>query len=162
MSKIASGTWASVYRTATKISNYKQNSFNHEVTMLKRFQDHANIVKYICHANNHEHGYIVMELMPTDLLTAPLPSNGIALRVMKQLLLALKFIHESGYYHGDVKPANVLFDPETCIAKLCDFGLCDETYTDDMSPDVCTLWYRPPELLLSRNYYYYGGEIGKS
>lgn len=36
---------------------------------------------------------------------------------------ALRDIHERVIIHRDVKPANFLFDPQTGIGTLCDFGL---------------------------------------
>ena len=36
---------------------------------------------------------------------------------------ALKFAHENGVLHLDIKPANILIDSKTNKAKLCDFGL---------------------------------------
>lgn len=44
---------------------------------------------------------------------------------MKSLLQALKDIHQRGIVHRDVKPANFLFDYESCTGVLCDFGLAE-------------------------------------
>lgn len=39
-----------------------------------------------------------------------------------QMLRSLAYIHSIGICHRDIKPQNVLVDPETHIVKLCDFG----------------------------------------
>lgn len=39
-----------------------------------------------------------------------------------QLMRALAFIHSLGICHRDIKPQNLLIDPNTGVLKLCDFG----------------------------------------
>jgi serine/threonine protein kinase len=41
---------------------------------------------------------------------------------MYQLFRSLAYIHSLGICHRDIKPQNLLLDPETAILKLCDFG----------------------------------------
>lgn len=41
---------------------------------------------------------------------------------MYQLFRSLAYIHSQGVCHRDIKPQNLLVDPETAILKLCDFG----------------------------------------
>lgn len=42
---------------------------------------------------------------------------------MKNLLIALKRVHESGMIHRDIKPSNFLYDSRKKIYALVDFGL---------------------------------------
>jgi len=42
--------------------------------------------------------------------------------VMYQIFRALSYIHTSGICHRDIKPNNLLFNPETGVLKVCDFG----------------------------------------
>lgn len=42
--------------------------------------------------------------------------------VMYQIFRALSYIHTNGICHRDIKPNNLLFDPETGVLKVCDFG----------------------------------------
>lgn len=40
-----------------------------------------------------------------------------------RILNALRYIHMHGVIHGDLKPGNILLQPEERMAVLCDFGL---------------------------------------
>ena len=68
---------------------------------------------------------------------------------MYQILLGLSELHQNRIFHRDIKPHNILINNANQI-KIADFGLSrnftipDRTYT----PEVVTLWYRSPELLL--------------
>ena len=42
-------------------------------------------------------------------------------KAFKQLLSAIKYLHEMGICHRDIKPENILCQDE--VVKLCDFGL---------------------------------------
>lgn len=74
--------------------------------------------------------------------------------IIKQLFEALHFLHEKKIVHRDIKTSNILITQRHEV-KLADFGLarCIESFDgrdqkSDMSNNVITLWYRPPELLL--------------
>lgn len=45
----------------------------------------------------------------------------LALKVMDELFLAIKWCHKCGFIHGDIKPSNVLIFEDQSI-KLIDFG----------------------------------------
>jgi cyclin-dependent kinase 8/11 len=75
---------------------------------------------------------------------------------MHQLLSALGHLHEHWIVHRDVKPQNCLVSRSGCL-QLADFGLARSFRAplrrigDD--GDVCTLWYRAPELLFGAKTY---------
>ncbi|KAG6851064.1 hypothetical protein H0H93_002956 [Arthromyces matolae] len=102
-------------------------------------------------------------------------AGGLVASIFLQIVSGLNHIHNSGYFHRDMKPENVLVTttglfnytsvspiahPGTtegdvvAIIKLADFGLARETRSSPPYTEyVSTRWYRAPEvLLLSRDY----------
>lgn len=79
--------------------------------------------------------------------------DGAAQRlVARDLARALRYLHESGLIHRDIKPGNVLMEPTG--ARLCDFGLvrCFGS-SRSLTEYVGMRWYRAPELLLAKTNY---------
>jgi hypothetical protein len=72
-----------------------------------------------------------------------------------QIVLALKKMHDVGVIHRDIKPANILVNGN-CDLVVCDFGLArgvDAEFSADLTQNVITRWYRPPELLCESKEY---------
>ena len=98
-------------------------------------------------------------------------AQGLVASTFRQTIAGLSHIHNSGYFHRDMKPENLLITTTgltdypsltssnverdvTVVVKLADFGLAREV---DSKPPyteyVSTRWYRAPEVLLrSRDY----------
>lgn len=83
-----------------------------------------------------------------------LKDYDLLIKTTKQLFRALDFFHSIGALNRDIKPENILVfgGVDDISLKFCDFGLVrgpgialipDTAFTDP----VCTLWYRPPEVL---------------
>lgn len=69
---------------------------------------------------------------------------------MKQCTLALKYIHDKGFLHRDMKPTNVLFTAQGQL-KLGDFGVATSAGLGKEST-VGSPHYFAPELLLKQSY----------
>eukprot|EP00929_Paragymnodinium_shiwhaense_P066998 TRINITY_DN3368_c1_g1_i1.p1 TRINITY_DN3368_c1_g1~~TRINITY_DN3368_c1_g1_i1.p1 ORF type:complete len:654 (+),score=155.42 TRINITY_DN3368_c1_g1_i1:153-2114(+) len=79
-----------------------------------------------------------------------------AARTIRQMLLALNYIHRQGVFHGDVKLENFMYDsPDSDHLKLIDFGFSKNgrsgkrTASKDQSFKLCgTVSYLAPEAFL--------------
>jgi serine/threonine protein kinase len=56
-------------------------------------------------------------------------SEEMALRVLRELVNALKFVHSKGIIHRDIKPANILFRQDNTLV-LTDFGIAKTINND--------------------------------
>jgi serine/threonine protein kinase len=67
-----------------------------------------------------------------------------------QLLSGLNYIHVHMMVHRDIKPENILVDRVESRVVFCDFGCARRMMFDrnDYTVEVCTIEYRPPELLV--------------
>lgn len=73
---------------------------------------------------------------------------------MGMLTRAVWFCHENFVLHRDIKPNNLLIAADGEV-KLADFGLA-RSFADphqNMTSNVITRWYRPPELLFGAKHY---------
>ena len=82
-------------------------------------------------------------------------SEAATKRLFLQLLDALVFLHEHAILHRDLKLSNLLYSSSTGSLKVADFGLSRRFATSHvvLTPNVASLWYRPPELLLGAKDY---------
>tara|TARA_B110001450_G_scaffold180996_1_gene169122 strand:- start:5440 stop:6279 length:840 start_codon:yes stop_codon:yes gene_type:complete len=80
-------------------------------------------------------------------------------QMARDLFDGLAYCHAKGVVHRDIKPDNLLFD-SGCRLKIADFGLAreelfDSTHDNDAhhyTPQMVTLWYRAPEILMNTPY----------
>ena len=47
-------------------------------------------------------------------------------KITKQILEALKYVHDEGFIHRDLEPENILLNKQEQTVKLIDFGFIDE------------------------------------
>ena len=98
--------------------------------------------------------YMVMEFLEHDLRVLMEQMKGPFLApeikcLLLQILRGIKYLHSNWIIHRDLKTANLLLNNQG-ILKIADFGLAREYGSPAtlLSPNVVTLWYRAPELLL--------------
>ncbi|KAI2668208.1 Glycogen synthase kinase-3 beta [Labeo rohita] len=73
---------------------------------------------------------------------------------MYQLFRSLAYIHSYGICHRDIKPQNLLLDPETAVLKLCDFGSAKQLVRGEPNVSyICSRYYRAPELIFGATDY---------
>lgn len=109
----------------------------HETQIHKQVQLHPNIVPYIGHFQDSRDTFIVMERLHGPDMRTALRNYGRlteieVLCVMKQVFDALKFMHDSGFAHLDIKPANLVYQHSLAYPRnlkgpirIIDFGLAE-------------------------------------
>ncbi|GFH13257.1 protein kinase domain-containing protein, partial [Haematococcus lacustris] len=72
-----------------------------------------------------------------------------------QILQGLHYLHKRRVLHRDLKPQNLLISRRGNTLKLADFGLARAMGVPVryLSPEVVTIWYRAPELLMGSKVY---------
>lgn len=71
-----------------------------------------------------------------------------------QLLRSLAYIHALGICHRDIKPQNLLVNPEKHELKLCDFGSAKQLVAGEPNVSyICSRYYRAPELIFGATFY---------
>jgi serine/threonine protein kinase len=71
-----------------------------------------------------------------------------------QMMRSLAYIHALGICHRDIKPQNLLVDPESGVLKLCDFGSAKQLVRGEPNVSyICSRYYRAPELIFGATDY---------
>ncbi|HEX7900980.1 MAG TPA: protein kinase [Planctomycetota bacterium] len=99
--------------------------FEWEAMLLRRFQN-PRIVRGIDNGFDRGNHYLVMELVEGRSLGQVLSESGAfpvreAVRITRQVAEGLRYLHDQGFLHRDVKPDNVLLAANGDV-KLCDLG----------------------------------------
>lgn len=131
--------------------------FEREVTLLSNLSKHQNIVNLLdVYEEKNKVPALVLEYVPISLdclideFRIPFSKIENLSSFTFQLSQGLQFLHSNDIVHRDINPSNLLITSNG-ILKITDFGSALEfaSYTDpgNLTPDICTLWYRPPEVL---------------
>ena len=108
--------------------------FLYEAQSAAKLQ-HPNIVPIHDFGSHEGQYYFTMDFIEgqslADLMArGPLQPRE-ALEIVKQATGALRYAHEQGIIHRDIKPGNILLDKEGRV-KVTDFGLAKEISREDM------------------------------
>lgn len=126
---IGSGGFGTVYKVqhpdgeifAAKVPKNKDKKFKDEVSALEGLF-HPNIIGFRGAHNDSKQPFYLMEYVPEGSIEkAKKPVDlELSLIIMHQILQGLKYAHEKGIIHGDLKPSNILLGSQ---AMISDFGL---------------------------------------
>ncbi|CCD26466.1 serine/threonine protein kinase RIM11 NDAI_0H02930 [Naumovozyma dairenensis CBS 421] len=146
---------------------------NRELSILKNL-NHPNVINLKCYfiekskptiTKKNEPIYLnlIFEFLPQSLYQRIQHFKTTATNIppleikcyMFQLFKGLNYLHNCNKIcHRDVKPQNILINPDTFQLKICDFG--SAKIINPLQPNVsyiCSRYYRAPELILgSINY----------
>jgi len=143
--------------------------FTGDPEMLKRFYQeaaktgalrHANIVTVYDLGEQDGFPYIVMEYLSGDPLDRLIQSGksqplAMKLKILEQVCYALGYAHRNDVIHRDVKPANVIVQPDGTV-KLLDFGIARQEKTESRltrtGSVIGTLQYMAPERLRNASF----------
>jgi beta-lactam-binding protein with PASTA domain len=140
--KLGGGGMADVYlaedqelgrRVAIKILHHRYANDEQFVERFRREATHAaglshpNIVSVYDRGSTNGSYFIVMEYVEGRTLKELIRTHGLcpipmAIAYTRQILSALRYAHRNGVIHRDIKPHNVIVDPEG-VVKVTDFGI---------------------------------------
>lgn len=113
-----------------------QQRFLHEAKAASRIS-HPNVIRFVEYglARAENIPFLVMEYFPSptlkEILQTILRRNvSDKIRIIRQIASALAAIHAEGICHRDVKPGNVMINPDTLLAKISDFGVAQLPESD--------------------------------
>ena len=94
--------------------------------------DHPNIVKMYDAGEEHDLAYIAMEFIKgKDLAMFTKNPNLLpfdkVMSIIERVAAALDHAHKLNIVHRDIKPANIMYDVDTDIPKITDFGIARVT-----------------------------------
>lgn len=178
---VGSGTFGTVYKAAVPETNeivavkkvLQDRKFKNrelEIVIMLSKGAHPNVLELKHHfytdgdSGHKDEVYLnlVMAYMPCDLsriinhyarTNRCVPMQYTKL-YMYQLARANLYVHSFGVCHRDIKPQNVLVDPETNIVQMCDMGSAKVLRPGEPNISyISSRFYRAPELIFdSTNY----------
>lgn len=145
-----------------------QTEYKSRELEILRIADHPNVVKleyfftHVSPSDNKMYQHLAMECLPETLQLEihryasnklELPLKHIKL-YSYQIARGMLYLHALGICHHDVKPSNILVDPNTGVLKICDFGSAKKLEQSQPSISyICSRFYRAPELIVGCTQY---------
>ncbi|CDW55130.1 tau tubulin kinase 1 [Trichuris trichiura] len=132
-----------------------------DTNVLLKVRSKKHICRFIACGRNEEINYLIMSLAGPNLedLFEKSPSHKFSASTTLQIAIqgveALKDVHDAGFLHRDVKPANFALgrDSQARVLKLLDFGLARQILTNEgkLRPPRKALGFRGTERYASVN-----------
>jgi len=145
-----------------KLSSFSQNTFTSKI---------LDVIAPVSFVDCEEpYLFLVMEYFENDLHKIIDDAKEInlnqktVLRLIYNVICSAHFLHSAGVMHRDLKPSNILVASDLTV-RICDFGMSRSVLNQRdlknaekkpkrrLSAQICTRWYRAPELILLQNYY---------
>jgi CHASE2 domain-containing sensor protein/tRNA A-37 threonylcarbamoyl transferase component Bud32 len=140
--------------------------FNSEAQTLERLGTHTQIPQLLAYFEEDEEFYLVQEQiighpLSQELATGRAIDEIAAIKIVKDLLQTLTFVHENNVIHRDIKPSNIIRRHSDGKLVLIDFGAVKEvskTQLDTQEPTPFTIGigtqgYAPSEQCFGRPHY---------
>lgn len=168
--KIGEGTYGTVwydksslfvYKVINKIDKLNKNEIEiatfKEITALQ-YLNHPNIIKLYNIINNKD--TIILELeyggisLSKWIESSSYPERIKSLKwIVYQILHVLAYLEQNNIIHGDLKPSNILINPDNLNIKIIDWGTT--SFPNSVNTWCsCTYVFAPPEILICDNIEY--------
>ncbi len=110
-----------------KAHQLAQRLFEAEATVLGQLGEHSQIPRLLAYFEMRECFYLVQEMVEgkllRDLLSRRQPlSQRAVVRLLRDLLPVISFVHSRGVIHRDIKPSNIIHRQSDGHYVLIDFG----------------------------------------
>lgn len=168
--EVGRGGFGVVYRGVVKATNdevaIKQIDLENDETDLLEINKEIQIIsgcrlhqitKYLgCFVKNYKL-WIIMEFVDGgslfDLLKpGPISDESVLAVILKEILIALEYLHNQGKIHRDLKSQNILFNKRGDV-KLTDFGVSTQLSSNfsRRNTTVGTPYWMAPEVIMNNN-----------
>ena len=124
------------------------NIIKREINIHSRLS-HENIVQFYSVKEEFNEVSILLEYCKNGSIFELIDKNGFdeykTYTYFSQVVNAIYFLHKNNLVHRDIKPENILLSSDKI--KLCDFGWCCETNTNNRNSFCGTFEYMAPEII---------------
>ncbi|MHC5595912.1 MAG: protein kinase domain-containing protein, partial [Nostoc sp.] len=140
--------------------------FNSEAQTLEKLGTHPQIPQLLAYFEEDEEFYLVQEQIIGHPLNQELPAGRVieeiaAIKIVRDLLQTLIFVHKNNVIHRDIKPSNIIRRHSDGKLVLIDFGAVKEVSTKQLDHQeqtpftigIGTQGYAPSEQCFGRPHY---------